>query len=172
MLFVDVRGFTSLSEKISPIELAALMNRFYRLSTEAVIKLDGTVDKFVGDQIMAFLGAPFAPLNHAERSVQAAVAIVTNLGRLSADLKVGGGVATGTAFVGNVGGGAVHDFTVLGDVVNVAARLQGHAGPGEVLLTDEAYARVQKWYPSLEKRELDLKGKSAKITAWVLQTHS
>ena len=170
MLFVDVRGFTSLSEKMSPSELADLMNSFYRSSTDAVIKLDGTVDKFVGDQIMAFFGAPFRPDDHAERAVQAAISIVTNVSIMSNELEVGGGVATGVAFVGNVGGAGVADFTVLGDVVNVAARLQGHASPREVLLEKSTYQHVKQWYPYIEMRKLQLKGKAEATDAWVLRS--
>ena len=169
---MDVRGFTSLSERVPPSELAQVMNDFYGMATNEVIARDGTVDKFVGDQIMAFFGAPFRADGHAERAVEAAEAIVGNVPTLSRELRVGGGVASGQAYVGNVGGDEINDFTVLGDVVNVAARLQGAAAPGEILLADEAYRRVKGHYPDLEERDLQLKGKSAAITAWVVQTSS
>ncbi len=172
MLFVDVRGFTSLSERTSPIELAGIMNRFYESSTNAVIELDGTVDKFVGDQIMAFFGAPFRPEDHAQRAVHAAVDIVTGVARLSLDLKVGGAVATGRAFVGNVGGGEVNDFTVLGDVVNVAARLQGEAAPGEIIVENRTFQRVKSTYTSARERSFQLKGKTDPTSAWVLKTNA
>ena len=158
-------------KKTSPIQLADMMNGFYRTSTDAVIKLDGTVDKFVGDQIMAFFGAPFRPEDHAERAVQAAISIVTNVSRMSNELEVGGGVATGDAFVGNVGGTDVADFTVLGDVVNVAARLQSHASPHEILLEKSTYEHVKEWYPYVEKRKLQLKGKAEATEAWVLRSN-
>ena len=168
MLFVDVRGFTSISERTSPLELASMMSGFYQASTAPVIDLDGTVDKFVGDQIMAFFGAPFRSDRHADRAVEAAVAIVANVAKLSSDLKVGGGVATGRAFVGNVGGGEVNDFTVLGDVVNVAARLQAEAAPGEILLENQTYQLVKAGYQSARERLIQLKGKSEPTSAWVL----
>lgn len=168
-MFVDVRGFTSVSERMSPLELASMMSGFYEASTSPVIDLDGTVDKFVGDQIMAFFGAPFRSEDHAQRAVEAAVAIVANVAELSSELKVGGGVATGRAFVGNVGGSDVNDFTALGDVVNVAARLQAAAG-GEILLENETYQLVKSEYQSARERLLQLKGKSGSTSAWVLET--
>ena len=106
MVFVDVRGFTSLSEKLSPGELARVMNGFYNASSGVVLRLDGTVDKFVGDQIMAFFGAPFEPRKHTARAVEAAREIVKATTKISNVLRVGGAVSTGMAFVGNVGGAA------------------------------------------------------------------
>ena len=166
---MDVRGFTSLGEKVSPRELTRLMNDFYRIAADEVVRLDGTVDKFVGDQIMAFFGAPFRPHDHPERAVQAAAAIVSRVSDMAGGLQVGGGVASGRANIGNVGVELIKDYTVLGDVVNVAARLQGSAGPGEVLLTDETFQMVRDRYPHCAKRELELRGKSKTTTAWVLR---
>jgi adenylate cyclase len=80
-------------------------------------------------------------------------------------LQVGAGIATGEAFVGNVGEGTVADFTVLGDTVNVAARLQGAAAPGEILVTEETYAHVETEFPNAPSRELELKGKSEPVRA-------
>ena len=147
-----------------------MLNGFYQTSTSTVINLDGTVDKFVGDQIMAFFGAPFRPDNHAQRAVEAALTIVANVARLSQELEVGGGVATGLAFVGNVGGSDINDFTVLGDVVNVAARLQAEAAPGEILIENQTYHRVKSSYQSAHERSIQLKGKSDPTSAWVLKT--
>jgi adenylate cyclase len=87
-------------------------------------------------------------------------------------LKVGGGIATGEAFVGNVGEGAVKDYTVLGDTVNVAARLQGAAAAGEILLTNETYDFVEADFPDAPRRELELKGKSGPVIARVIVVSS
>jgi adenylate cyclase len=80
--------------------------------------------------------------------------------------KVGIGISTGTAFVGNVGAKDVTDYTVLGDTVNVAARLQGAAAPGEILIAQETFAQVEKQFPNATRRELELKGKSDTVIAW------
>ncbi|MCH8745885.1 MAG: adenylate/guanylate cyclase domain-containing protein [Chloroflexi bacterium] len=172
VMFVDVRGFTALSEKFEPATMVAKLNRFYRLAAHAVFNLDGTLDKMVGDQVMAFFGAPFRPEDHADRAVQAALEIVSgsqNPGDGFDGLPVGGGVATGEVFMGNVGEGEVRDFTVIGDTVNTAARLQALAGPGEVLVTDETYRDPSANFSSSEERTLELKGKEAPILAHLLR---
>ncbi len=172
VMFVDVRGFTALSEKFQPATVVARLNRFYRLAARAVFDLDGTLDKMVGDQVMAFFGAPFRPEDHADRAVQAAMEIVSGAqypGEGLDGLPVGGGVATGEVYMGNVGEGEVRDFTVIGDTVNTAARLQALAGPGEVLVTDETYQAVSANFGASEARMLELKGKEAPLLAHLLK---
>ncbi|HEY6201042.1 MAG TPA: adenylate/guanylate cyclase domain-containing protein [Candidatus Binatia bacterium] len=169
VLFVDVRGFTALAEQLTPADVAERLNKFYALASDAVFRRDGTVDKLVGDQVMAFFGAPVHQHDHARRAVETALEIVRGVMAEEEGLQVGGGVATGEAFVGNVGGGGVSDYTVLGDTVNVAARLQGAAAAGEILLTEETYAQVAEQFTDAGKRELELKGKSAVVTARVMR---
>ena len=172
VVFVDVRGFTALSEQFQPATVVARLNRFYSLAARAVFDLDGTLDKMVGDEVMAFFGAPFSPEDHANRAVRAALAIVSGAQSPAGGidgLPVGGGVATGEVFMGNVGEGEVRDFTVIGDTVNTAARLQAHAGPGEVLVTDETYRALSVNISSSERRTLELKGKEAPILAHMLR---
>jgi adenylate cyclase len=103
------------------------LNRFYSLASNTIFDYDGTLDKLVGDQVMAFFGAPLHAEDHPKRAVQVALRIISGMNSLvgGEPLHVGAGIATGEAFVGNVGEGAVTDYTVLGDTVNVAARLQG-----------------------------------------------
>jgi adenylate cyclase len=169
-LFVDVRGFTSLAEQLSPAEVADRLNRFYALASNAIFDHDGTLDKLVGDQVMAFFGAPIETQDHPKRAVQAALRIISGMCALSAaeHLDVGAGISTGEAFVGNVGEGAVTDYTVLGDTVNVAARLQGAAASGELLVTEETYSHVDALFPDAPRRELALKGKSEPVRARVI----
>ncbi len=167
MLFLDVRGFTSLAERVPPTEVAQRLNRFYALASKAIFEYDGTLDKLVGDQVMAFFGAPLYGENHPERAVRTAVNILEKISDLGPGegLYVGAGIASGDAFVGNVGDGAMTDYTVLGDTVNVAARLQGAAAAGEILITEETYAHVAASYPDVPSREIDLKGKSEPVLA-------
>ena len=169
-MFVDIRGFTALAEKSAPREVADRLSHFYRLATNAIFRYDGTLDKLVGDQVMAFFGAPVQWHDHPQRAVRTAVEIMRGVSELAGEdaLKVGAAVATGEAFVGNVGESAVKDFTVLGDTVNVAARLQGAAAPGEILLTEETYAAVEPQFPAAPRRELELKGKSEPVVARVI----
>jgi adenylate cyclase len=167
-LFADIRGFTAFAEQLHPADVAVRLNRFYELASRAIFRRDGTLDKLVGDQVMAFFGAPLGRDDHAGRAVATAREIMRALtapkegGRLS----VGIGISTGEAFVGNVGGGEVADYTVLGDTVNVAARLQGEAASGEILVSNETYARVATEFPYAKRRELLLKGKSEPVIAW------
>lgn len=175
MLFVDVRGFTTLSEQLPPTELVLRLNRFYDLASRTVFDLDGTLDKMVGDQVMAFFGAPFPVKDHEQRAVRAAMDIVSGVEAMSEGtepLHVGGGVGTGLVFMGNVAQGEVRDFTIIGDVVNTAARLQGAAQPGEVLLTEETYRPVAAQFPEAPQRTLELRGKEEPIIARVLRTDS
>jgi adenylate cyclase len=171
-MFVDVRGFTALAERLSPAEVAARLNRFYALATNAVFRRDGTLDKMVGDQVMAFFGAPLHQHDHPRRAIETALEIVRGVMGEEEGLKVGAGIATGEAFVGNVGEGAVRDYTVLGDTVNVAARLQGAAAAGEILTTEESYAFVEQEFPGAVRRELELKGKSATVVARLIASSS
>lgn len=170
VLFVDVRGFTSLAERLSPAEVANRLNRFYSLASSTIFDYDGTLDKLVGDQVMAFFGAPLETQDHPKRAVRAALRIISSMRSLAApeQLHVGAGISTGEAFVGNVGEGTFTDYTVLGDTVNVAARLQGAAASGEVLVTEETYRHVDAEFPNAPGRELELKGKSDPVRARVI----
>ena len=172
IMFVDVRGFTAMAERIMPEEAVSWLKPFYRLAAREVFEMDGTLDKMVGDQVMAFFGAPFNPDDHATRAVRVALNIVFGVKKVAgegAELPVGGGVATGEVYMGNVGEGEVRDFTVIGDAVNTAARLQAAAGPGEVLVTEDTYQAVSTEFATLGQRTLELKGKEAPLVAYALQ---
>ena len=171
VVFVDVRGFAAISENFPPTTVVERLNRFYRLAAQTVFDLDGTLDKMVGDEVMAFFGAPFRQDEHAARAVQAALEIVSGAQECANGVDgfpAGAGVATGEVFMGNVGEGEVRDFTVIGDTVNTAARLQSLASPGEILITDETF-RATSAIGSLEVRTLELKGKEAPVLAHVLR---
>ena len=171
-MFVDVRGFTALSERTTPDDIVSRLNPFYNLAASAVFDLDGTLDKMVGDQIMAFFAAPFRPDDHAARAVKTALSIVSGVETVelrAGGLQAGGGVATGEVFIGNVGEGEVRDFTVIGDAVNTAARLQQAAGPGEILVAENTYHATSKRFAYAGPRTLELKGKEAPSVAYVLR---
>ena len=164
-----------MSERLDSTEVVVRLNSFYKLASQVVFELDGTLDKMVGDQVMAFFGAPFRPKDHPQRAVRAALDIVAGveaLGERSESLRVGAGVGTGQAFMGNVGEEGVRDFTIIGDVVNTAARLQGEALPGEVLIMEETYRQVADEFPDAPQRSLELKGKAEPVLARVLQATS
>jgi len=172
-LFADVRGSTGLGERLTPTGFSELLSRFYEISARVVVAHDGIVDKFVGDEIVAFFVPPFAGPDHPADGIAAARELVRETGQGSADgpaIAVGAGVHTGVAFVGSVGDGDVTDFTALGDPVNTTARLASAAGAGEVLVTQAAATAASLPTDGLERRRLDLRGRAEPIEVVVLQT--
>src|SRR5262245_4330968 len=133
VLFCDLRGFTTLAHELQPHALVELLNEHMSAMTEVVFRHDGVLDKYIGDALMAFWGAPMAQPDHAARACRTALDMVRRLGELQADwmrrgqprLDVGIGINTGPMVVGNMGSHARLAYTVIGDAVNVAARLEG-----------------------------------------------
>lgn len=142
VLFSDVRGFTRLAEGMPPEALAALLSDYFTEMVDVVFEHGGTLDKFVGDAIMALWGAPTSQPDAADRALRAALGMQSALQELNArwelqgrpPLEVGVGINYGEVFAGNIGSHRRLEYTVLGDVVNVAARLCAEAGPGEILV--------------------------------------
>jgi adenylate cyclase len=162
-VFADIRGSTGLAERLPPPEFRTLIDRFYSASAKAVVDNDGGIDKFVGDEIVAFFFPLMTGPQHAAAAVRAALAVLRATGHEAPEgpwVPVGAGVSTGLAWVGAVGDSQKTDLTALGDNVNIAARLGAAARAGEVLMTVEA-ATAAGIDPTLERRSLDLKGKSA-----------
>lgn len=174
VLFADVRGFTSLAETLPPAELEARLRTFYETATDVLMRHDAVIDKLVGDEVMALFLPQFAGHDLMEKMVSSSQALLGALGYDSGSgeepqLPLGVGVAFGTAFVGNVGHDDVlKDFTALGDVVNVAQRLQKQAGPGEIVLSEGVYDTVWERFPEAVRVELGLKGKRAPVAAYVI----
>jgi adenylate cyclase len=161
-LFADIRGSTTLAERMSPSEFRALIDRFYATAADVVFAHTGGIDKFVGDEITAFFFPLMSGPDHTRLAVEAAAALLHATGHddlAGPWVPVGAGVSAGLAWVGAVGDEKKTDLTALGDVVNIAARLATVARAGEVLVTKEA-ASAARLDPALERRSLDLKGKS------------
>lgn len=161
LLFADVRGSTTLAEGMTSTQFRNLMDRFYSTASKVVFDHDGSVDKFVGDELVAMFYPLLSGERHAARAVDAAVALLRATGHEDANgpwVPIGAGVHTGLAWVGSVGEGPRTELTVLGDNVNIAARLATTALAGEVLVTTEA-ATAADLDPKLERRRLELKGK-------------
>jgi adenylate cyclase len=165
-LFADVRGSTTMGERLSPAEFSALMNRFYSTASRVLIRNDAIVDKFVGDEVVALFIPAMAGAEHAQAAVRAARELV----EATRDwLPVGAGVHTGIAFVGAVGSaGEMVDFTALGDAVNTTARLASSAGPGEILVSDGAASAARLETSGLERRRLVVRGRSASVGVHVV----
>ena len=172
LLFADIRGSTALAEKMSPTDFSRLINRFYNTSSHVLVHSDALIDKIIGDQVAGMYVPGFAGPDHARRAITAAQEILRKTGHMNPDgpwIPLGAGVHTGTAFVGSVGSkDGTADITVLGDAPNTAARLATSAGQGEILISEAAYAAAGMQSHALEKRDLELKGKSEPISVHVL----
>ena len=172
LLFADVRGSTNLAEGMSPLDYSKLINRFYNTATHVLVRSDALIDKIVGDQVVAMFVPGFAGPRHARRALEAAQEILRATGHARPGgpwIPLGAGVHTGTAFVGSVGAeGGRSDITVLGDAANTTARLASTARQGEMLISDAAYTAAGLDLGQLEKRYLQLKGKTEPVLVHVL----
>ena len=179
MVFVDVRGFTSLSEQLPPMELAARLNRFYALAAQLVFELDGTLDKMVEDQVMAFFGAPLAMDDHAERAVEAALRMQEALQEMSPQnpnehaLRMRVGINSGPVVVGDIGSPQRKDYTAIGDVVNTASRLESEvATAGQVVIGQSTWEQVRSHFDCKPLGELRLKGKEKTVRPYRVEGRS
>ena len=169
VLFADVRGSTALAERTTAADFAGLLNRFYCAATRTLLRHDAVIDKLVGDEVMAFFVKGISGPQYRERAVQAGLELLRAVGYGQTTgpwLELGAAVNAGVAYVGNVGT-AVMDFTALGDTVNVAARMQGHAAAGQLLVASGVADDITRRAPL---RALDLRGHVQPLNAYVL-TH-
>ena len=174
ILFGDIRGFTAIAESMGPDAVASLLSEYFSEMVEVIFEHGGTLDKFIGDAVMALWGAPIAHTDDADRALQAAVAMQRTIEDLNRrwvtegrpEIGVGIGISHGEVFAGNIGSHRRLEYTVLGDAVNVAARLCAEAGPGEILVS-EALLRMVKEPADYEYLpELGLKGKSQVVQVY------
>lgn len=174
MLFADARGFTTLIHERGPEEITPFIAEFFRRCSDIVVRHDGIIDHFRGDAILGFFNVPIKHEDHVTRAVSVAGEIQRavpdiNLNQGQEDLlKVGVGITTGWGLTATVGTNLCKDYTVMGDVANIASRLQGLAGPGEILVTEEVYERVRAAFPNAEKQVLELRGISYPVVAYLL----
>jgi adenylate cyclase len=175
--FADLVGFTSWSEKMSATDLARLLNRFFTLASDAIFSQDGTIDKFVGDAVMAFFGAPIDQPDHAVRAAVAALKIredvaTWNLEREAAGqlpLEVRIALNTGEAIVGEIGSERRVDYTVLGNPVNVAARMEEFvAMPGDIVIGPATYEATKDQFEVAQMGFFSLKGVSNQVPLYKL----
>ena len=173
-LFVDIRGFTTMSEALSPEDVVAILNQYLALTTKAVFDNLGTLDKFVGDCTMAVFNSPFDLDDYEFKSVCAAMDIAMGSEPLNQKIeeqfgrKIGFGVGVncGPAVTGNIGCDFRMDYTAIGDTVNTAARLEANAGAGKVYISDVLYARVKERVDVEEVGVIPLKGKKNGVVVY------
>ena len=165
VLFADVRGSTGLAERISAGSFRGLIQDYYKVAAMAIDSNGGIIDKFLGDGVMALFIPVITGENHAGRAIDAGKAILAGMDRSGLSgkgLMVGAGIHTGEAFVGVVGADEKVDFTALGDTVNIAARLGGLAGGGELLVSRSTWDRAGLGAPS-DEREVEIAGRAARL---------
>ncbi len=144
VLFADIRGFTSFADRHTPEETFAFLNRILSIMTEAVFRFGGTLDKFIGDEVMAIYGAPVDDPEHALNAVLSAREMMRRMKNFSKDVKIGIGINTGTVIIGNIGTPRRMEYTAIGDAVNVAARIEGLTAGEEILVGYETYKIIEK----------------------------
>lgn len=167
LMFVDIRGFTPMSEKMEPEDVINLLNEYLDLSTKAVFATEGTLDKFIGDGVMSIFGAPIEQLDHAERAIKSALLMRQGADELAQRLqekygrsvRFGIGINSGPAVIGNIGSHDRLDYTAIGDTVNLAARLESNAKPGQILISKETYQRVKDKFRVIQLESIKVKGK-------------
>ena len=172
VLFADIRGFTSFSERHAPEDVVGMLNQFLALATTEIFGQEGTLDKFLGDGVMALFGAPAPLVNHALAAARAAVGMRARIEELrrQTGIRVGFGIGlnSGEAIVGNIGTPQLMAYTAIGDDVNVAARLQAEARSGEILVSDATLALLGDQAEVEELGSTHVKGRSAPVTIYKL----
>ena len=177
VLFVDIRGFTSMSEGLSPEKIVGILNRYLGMVTEAIFRNDGTLDKFIGDAVMAVYNAPLDVENYACKAVQTGLDIVAAVDKINVELKnefgieiaCGVGVHSGRAVVGNIGCSFRMDYTAIGDTVNVAERLESIAKGGQVLISKNLYEQVKDQYNAVYAGSQSLKGRQEGMEVFLVE---
>ena len=174
VMFVDIRGFTPMSENLQPEQVVQILNEYLTLTTESIFKHNGMLDKFIGDATMAVFNAPFDLEDYLYEAVATAWDIKSGSDELGKKLmeqfgrtvSFGIGVNCGDAVVGNIGCEFRMDYTAIGDTVNTAARLESRAKPGQILISEKLYKALEDRIEAEEVGEMELKGKSNKIMVY------
>jgi adenylate cyclase len=172
VLFADLSSFTEMTHELGAEKTHQVVDAFLRMATEVLVKHGAFIDKYVGDAVMALFNVPIHQDDHARRAVAAASELATGLKTLGAnfglDLNASVGIATGFARVGRLGSDDSKDYTAIGDVVNLAARLQSKAGAGEILISEESYLKHPEKFPEAKAEQAVLKGFREPVRAYRL----
>jgi adenylate cyclase len=175
VMFCDIVGFTALCEPLSPAEAAKLLNSFLTRMTDVVFDHEGTLDKYLGDALLAVFGAPFDQPDHALKAVEAALAMRKALAELNLQnsgpkLAMRIAINSGVALTGDIGSPKRREFTVLGDVVNTAARIEGEvAGPDEIVISAATYERIKKHVKVRPLGSRSLRGRAMPLEVYAVE---
>ncbi len=172
ILFADIVGFTRISERLSPLEVNMLLNEYFSRMTDVIFEFEGTLDKYVGDRLMAVFGAPLEKEDDAERAIRAALKMRKELAVMMEDVSpdkrfdVRFGINTGHVVAGNVGSPKRMDYTVIGDSVNIASRLESGSQPNQIRIGEETFRRTEGKFKTREIGSQTLKGRSEPIIVY------
>ncbi len=172
VLFADIRGFTPTSEKMQPEEVVMMLNAYLSAFSEAIFEEEGTLDKFVGDEVMALFNTPLPQNDHAERAIRTALSArgkIEELHQRRPDLprvSFGVGIHTGEAVIGNIGSHKRADFTAIGDTINLGARLMGVAKENQIIVSQATYGLVQNKFEFKKLEPVLVKGKEKPVEIW------
>lgn len=178
VLFVDIRGFTSMSESLEPEQVVSILNEYFSVVYSSIIAWNGTLDKFIGDAAMAIFNAPNDVDDYVFNAVCAADDIQKNfeplrekfMSEYGKEVHLGIGINNGTAIVGNIGCMGRFDYTAIGDTVNTASRLESKALPGQILISETVYAEVESRVSVNRVGALSLKGKAKAVETYQIIT--
>ena len=175
ILFSDIRGFTSMSEKLSPTEIVKLLNKYFKSMIDVVFKYNGTLDKIVGDELMVLYGVPLKGEDDTDNAVKTAIKMFQALDKFNEKIvkegykpfKIGIGINKGKAVSGNIGSEQQMNYTVIGDTINLGARLCSHAKSGEILISSSVKGVISNDYAFKKIPSIEVKGKSKPIDVWL-----
>ena len=178
ILFSDIRGFTSMSEKLNPSEIVRLLNKYFQSMIDVVFKYNGTLDKIVGDELMVLYGVPLKNEKDTENAVNTAIEMFKKLDQFNKEItkngfepfQIGIGINKGKAVSGNIGSEQQMNYTVIGDTINLGARLCSHAKSGQILISNSVKDHISKIHDFKKIPSIAVKGKSKPIDVW-LYTH-
>jgi class 3 adenylate cyclase/predicted ATPase len=176
VLFADVAGYTSISEKLDPEEVHQIMDGFFKILMDEIHKYEGTINQFTGDGVMALFGAPVAHEDHAQRACYAALYLQKSIGEYSEKIKKDYGVEfemriglnSGPVIVGSIGDDLRMDYTAVGDTTNLASRMESMATPGTILLSRDTYRLVRDFFELRSLGKVEVKGKEETVGTFQL----
>ena len=172
VLFTDLVDFIPLSERLSPTEVSLLLNRYFQETNEIIFRYNGTLDKYIGDAIMAIFGAPVEREDDPERAILAALEMRQTMAKMGKEalphrmLEIRLGINTGTVVAGNFGSPRRMDYTVIGDVVNTASRLEKMAKRNQILIGEGTFECVKDKFRIKKVGEKSVKGKKQSVTVY------
>ena len=178
IIFIDIRGFTKLADQLDPEKATEIINNIFAPIVGIIDKYGGSINKFLGDGLMAIFGTPFSHEDDPERAARASMEITKSIGE-NGNIKIGNkvkslkariGINTGLCISGEIGSASRKEFTVIGDTVNLASRLQANATPGKILIGEKTFQRIKGNFIIYSLRKLKIKGKKDLVSVYTLKS--